>query len=202
MHQKSFNMRMAYTEGELLQLAAAGNRQAFSALYVECLHDLHRYLYLFTRSKETTEDIIQEIFVKLWEQKAQLTAIRSFRQYLFRMARNKVMDHIRSRRLQQRATADLLAGADASCADSDHKTLTSQYIHIARQAVEQLPDKRRLIFRLNTEEHLSLDEIASRLKISRSVVKKQLYAARHYVRQYLREHAELIHLLIAFLYLR
>ncbi|WP_158642763.1 RNA polymerase sigma factor [Chitinophaga japonensis] len=192
---------MAYTEGELLQRAAAGNRQAFSTLYEDCLHDLYQYLYLFTRSKETTEDIIQEIFVKLWEQKAQLTAIRSFRQYLFRMARNKVIDHIRSRRLHHRVTADLLAGADASYADCDHKTLTSQYFHIARQAVEQLPDKRRLIFRLNTEEQLSLDEIASRLNISKSVVKKQLYAAQHYVRRYLREHAELIHLLVAFAYL-
>ncbi|GEP97514.1 RNA polymerase sigma factor [Chitinophaga cymbidii] len=189
-------MHRAYTEKELLLLAAGGNRQAFSELYVDCLHDLQRYIYLFTRCRETSEDIIQEIFIRLWEQRSGLGSIRSFRQYLFRMARNKVVDHVRAQRLHHRVTEDLLAGNAASSADGDHKALTSQYFSIARQAVDRLPDKRRLIFRLNTEEDLSLDEIARRLNISKSVVKKQLYAAQHYVRRYLREHAELTGLLL------
>ena len=184
------------TESGLLQRAAAGNRQAFSKLYTNCINDLYQYVYIFTKSKETSEEIIQDIFVKLWEEREKLINIKSFRNYLFRMAKNRIIDYIRKQQLSYRVIKKMEAESIASYAEADHNLLFNDYYNIARQAVNQLPAKRKLIFRLSTEEYLSLDEIAVKLGISKSVVKKQLYAATAFVKQYLQKHAELVMLAI------
>lgn len=183
-------------ESTLLEQAASGDRSAFSRLYTRYLTDLYQYVYVFTRSKQTSEEIIQDIFVKLWENKENLARIRSFRDYLYRMAKNRILDHIRRVQLGHQILKNIGAESASAYAVADHNLLFNDYYHIARQAVDQLPAKRKLIFCLSTEECLSLDEIADKLGISKSVVKKQLYAAISFVKEYLQEHAGFISLFV------
>jgi RNA polymerase sigma-70 factor (family 1) len=178
-------------ETQLLTLAASGNRQAFAALYTAYVAELHQYIFLFTHSKQETEEIVQEVFVKLWENRSKLESISSFKHYLFRSAKNKLLDEVRKQQIRHRVLNELKRSAAIGERSTDNQVAYKEYYRIVQEAIEQLPPKRKLIFRLNTENGLSHDEIAHQLHISKPVVKKQLYLAYSFVKDYLKRHGGL-----------
>lgn len=176
------------SEAELLKRVAAGDKSAYAILYNLHLGGLYQYAYLFTKSKATSEDIVQNVFVRIWERRQALTAIDSFRPYLYRSAKNLILDEVRKNQVKARAAELLKPDTEESSEYGDDKLIYDQYYKIAEEAISQLSEKRRQIFLLRTREELSLDEIAANLSISKSVVKKQLYAGITFVRQYIQQH--------------
>lgn len=179
-------------EREMLDRCAAGERQAYARLYNLYLEEIYRYVYLFTKSRELSEEITQDVFVKVWEKKEGLASVGMFKGYVFKMARNLVMDHYRRQQAEHRFQTLSSPFTEESDEQTDAELIYGQYYEIAQEAIKQLPEKRKEIFELKTTTELSLDEIAAKLNISKSVVKKQLYAATGFVKQYLRQHGEVI----------
>ena len=180
-----------YDEKALLVMVAAGSRSAFTTLYTAYLDQLYRYTFLFTKSKDEAEEILQEVFIRIWENREKMTGIDSLKDYLFRMTKNKLLDHIRHLQIRQKVLSEIKRTKDVSTASTSDQSAYQEYYRIVQQAIEKLPPKRKLIFRLTIENGLSQDEIAAQLHISKSVVKKQLYSASHFVRKYLFEHSEI-----------
>ena len=180
-----------YDEKTLLTLVAAGDRQAFTELYTTHLNNLYRYIFLFTKSKEETEEILQEIFIKIWQNREKLSEIDSLKNYLFRFAKNKLLDKIRHMQIRQRVLSEIKRTRNISETTTSDQCAYREYYHVVQQAIEKLPPKRKLIFRLNIENGLSQDEIAGQLNISKSVVQKQIYSASHFVREYLFKYGEI-----------
>ncbi len=172
-------------------MAAAGDRKAFTQLYKDHLNNVFNYIFLFTKSKEETEELIQDVFVKIWENREKLPDVQLFKSYLFKMAKNKLIDQVRHEQIKYRVFAEVkrtkVASEDITADQSAYK----EYYLIVQQAIEKLPTRRKFIFKLSTENGLSHDEIAARLNISKSAVKKQLYNASDFVRNYLAKHGEL-----------
>ncbi|MBW3128430.1 MULTISPECIES: RNA polymerase sigma factor [Hymenobacter] len=185
-------MNFPHEESRLLAAVATGDRRAFTQLYSTYLHGLQRYIFLFTRSEETAQELAQQVFIAIWERRAQLPAIASFRQYLYRAAKNLVYDEVRQQQRQLSAYAEVHAAATPCGQPADQALINQQYHEQAQALIRQLPTKRRQIFLLRTQEELSLDEIAQRLDISKSVVKKQLYAAIDYVKKNLLLHSDAV----------
>ncbi len=181
-----------YEEGKiLLQRIAGGDRVAFTYFYTSHLNRLYRYIFLFTKSKEDTEEILQDIFIKIWENREKLIEIDSASCYLTQIAKNKILDKVRSLQVRQRVLSELRRSRENFAFTTGDDCVYREYYHVVQKAIDRLPPKRKLIFRLNIENGLSQDEIAHQLKISRSVVQKQLYSATHFVRKYLLEHGEI-----------
>jgi RNA polymerase sigma-70 factor (family 1) len=186
--------RAAYSpeaEPQLLQQAAQGSREAYAALYKHYLPKLYKYLYEINRSKEDTEEILQDIFMKLWESKDELSNVKTLNSYLFRIARNKLMNLFDHQKVKRKAEDYLEKNAGESGNTSEDKYIYKQYSAVVQIAINSLPPKRRLVFEMSTQEELTHDQIAERLNISKSMVKKQLYAANNYVKEYLQLHAGL-----------
>jgi RNA polymerase sigma-70 factor (family 1) len=188
-----------HTEKELLLKVAQGDREAFTRLYAVYLPAVYKYLLPLAGTKEDTEEMLQNIFVRIWQKRTLCSSIQSFQAYLFKMARNEFLNHLRAVRAKDKLTARLATISSNSTADADHKVLYNQFYVMAQDAIDKLPQKRKEIFRLSTEEGLSLDEIAERSGISKSVVKKQLYAASSFVRQYIEQHITLTPMLLIIL---
>jgi RNA polymerase sigma-70 factor (ECF subfamily) len=192
----------AYDEGKaLLARIAAGDRNAFSQFYVAHLNDLYRYIFLFTHSDEETQELLQEIFLKLWESREKLADLSSPRNYLLMVAKNKIIDNVRKLQIRKRVLAEIRRSSEAGESATGDDCAFREYYKVVQVAIDKLPPKRKLIFRLNIENGLSQEEIAQQLKISRSVVQKQLYKASLFVRKYLFEHGEISYILpFAFLF--
>jgi len=175
----------------LLQRIAEGDRVAFTWFYTSHLNKLYRYIFLFTKSKEDTEEILQDIFIKIWENREKLREIDLASSYLTQIAKNKIIDKVRSMQTRHRVLSEIRRSREGFAYTTGDDCVYREYYLVVQEAIEKLPPKRKLIFRLNTENGLSQDEIANQLKISRSVVQKQLYSATHFVRKYLFEHGEI-----------
>ena len=192
-------METIYNEKDVLQRVSQGDRVAFKVLYGRYFKVVQKYISLFVPSKDNLDELTQDVFVRIWEKRERLVEVVAFRGYLFMLTRNIVFNFMRSMRVQQR-TSELSESMDPA---GEHLVeqafLYKQYYSIAVEGMEKLPPGRKKILKMSIEEGLSLDEIADRLKITRAGVKKQLYAATAFVRQYLLDHAEMNLLLLAFL---
>ncbi|UBM61007.1 sigma-70 family RNA polymerase sigma factor [Marinilongibacter aquaticus] len=176
-------------ESELLARIAGHDREAFTVLYTQYLQQIYQFVYLFTKSKDESEELSQEVFIKVWIKRESLGEVKSFRNYLFRMTKNLVIDHIR----KQRQFEDISENEEQYAANPKFEAdiILEDSFSLLERAVHKLPQKRRQIFEMNVKMEMSLDEIAEQMNISKSVVKKQLYAARHSVKEYLMKYGEL-----------
>jgi RNA polymerase sigma-70 factor (family 1) len=177
-----------FDEKLLLTAVAAGDRGAFNQLYSAHINNVYNYIYLFTKSKEETEELLQEVFVHLWEKREKLAQVESFKNYLFRAAKNRLITNVRHMQVKHKVLSQIRQSTDDSQHTTEYDVAYKEYHQVLQRAIAKLPPKRQLIFRLNIENGLSYDEIAHQLQISKSVVKNQLYKALDFIRQQLAQH--------------
>jgi RNA polymerase sigma-70 factor (family 1) len=187
------------SEGEILRGVAAGEKQAFQQVYEQYAGELYRYIYLFIRSKEETEDILQNVFTNIWLRNDTLQEVTSLRAYLFRASRNQVLNYFRNAKVKMRVHQHLATGEGRNMDDLNEQLLFKQYYAIAKDAIDKLPTRRKEVFKLNLEQGLDMHQIALQLGISTSAVKQHLYAASDFIRNYLQKHGEITVTLLVFL---
>lgn len=176
----------------LLHEASSGDRVAYTTLYTFYLPRLYKYIYPFVRSsKEDTEEVLHDIFMKIWEKREELSRIKSFNSYLYSMAKNRLINLHEHGKVKQKAIDYIANHSDVLGNGADENYIYSQYREVLQNAIKTMPPKRRRVFEMSIYEELSKDEIATELNISKSMVKKQLYSAMHLVKEYLRVYADL-----------
>ena len=187
-----------HNEKELLQQIAQGDRDAFRVLYTAYFPYVQQYVSLFEPTGASLDELTQDVFVRIWEKRARLSGVESFKNYLFLVTRNVVFNFIRALKVRQKVQ-ELNESTELASNELEHELLFRQYYRIAIEAMDKLPPGRRKVLKMSIDDGLTLDEIATELNITRAGVKKQLYAATAFVRQYLQEHGEITFLLFVFL---
>jgi RNA polymerase sigma-70 factor (family 1) len=183
-----------HNEKDLLREIAQGDRKAFGVLYKYYFPTVRHYVALFEPSGTMLDELTQDVFVRIWEKRSKLAAVDSFKNYLFLVTRNVVFNYIRALKVlkaKQQSAGPEAAEGIAGGSDPESELLFKQYYHMALEAIDKLPEGRRKILQMSIDRGLSLDEIAAELNISRAGVKKQLYAATAFVRQYLQENGKM-----------
>ena len=168
------------------------NVTSFEKTYRKYHKQLYGVAYKYLRSRELAEDAIQDIFLKLWDLRKDIDPSRSLRDFLFTMLRNHVLNMIRynQRRIirnykfiEQGNTVEEQTPADVVYLSECHD--------IVEEGLQQLPDGKRVIFKMRRQEGMSNDEVASKLGISVFTVKTQFYHATKFLRDYIKINAEL-----------
>lgn len=177
---------------------AQGDRTAFKVLYTTYFPYVQQYVSLFEPTRSSLDELTQDVFVRIWEKRARLEGVDVFKGYLFMVTRNVVFNFIRALKMRQRVQ-ELDESTELVSHELEKELLFKQYYRIAIEAMEKLPPGRRKVLKMSIDDGLTLDEIAAELQITRAGVKKQLYAATAFVRQYLQEHGEITLLLFVFL---
>ena len=176
-------------ERTLFEQVSLGDREAYAKLYAFYVPKLYRFIYPFAnQSKEDTEEVLQEVFLKIWIRKETLVDLRSFESYLFRMAKNQLTDHRKRNLSRQNLVIRLMPECETENATAHDNMVYTEYIQAAKEAVYQLTPQRRKIFEMRTQQDMAIDEIAAKLNITRSAVKKQLYEAILFIKTYLKYH--------------
>lgn len=161
----------------MLVLLSNEDQQAFETLYERYWEDLYLLAYLMLGNKDASKDIVQEVFIWLWEHRLS-SQIKSLRAYLKTAVKYKVANYIRSGNIRERFFEELSAVStsldDASALEMIKMKQMQECMH---QEIEQLPDKCKEVFLLSREAHLSNKEIAQRLQISVKTVESQMTIA-------------------------
>lgn len=187
------------TKALLLQIAD-GDETAFRHLFDRNRDRLYAYINRLVKSREVAEEIVTDVFMKIWLGRTLLPQIVYFDAFLFRIAFNKSLDFLR-RAARDPVLHDMLWDQIEQPASSqaDASLLEEEYKKQVRRAVGLLPPQRGKIFRMSRIEGLSHEQIASRLRLSRHTVNNHIVEAKHFIRNYLSENVELGLLLLLFL---
>jgi RNA polymerase sigma-70 factor (ECF subfamily) len=177
----------AYEEKILLQQLSENNEQALTQLYKAHWQNLFLSAYNVLKDKKACEDIVQEIFVQLWVRRQTLDIRQSLATYLTTAVRYQVYHHIR--KAARRVTVPEEQVAHRQTSGCDERLLQKDLHGRVHEAVKELPEKCRLIYRLSREEQLTHKEIAHHLNISIKTVENQLTIALRRVRHCLEEYS-------------
>lgn len=180
-----------YDEKELLMLASSGNEKAFSILFHQHKNKLFGYLLRLTNSQEITEDIIQEIFLKLWKDKSELVNIIQFDAYLFRMAKNQAINAFKTMARQTLFYTEYINSQEIDVDSTEQLIQFDETQKLLEQIIESLPPQQKIIFKLSREQHLKHEEIAQMLNISPNTVKNHIIQALSTIKQKLKYQAVL-----------
>jgi RNA polymerase sigma-70 factor (ECF subfamily) len=178
----------AYEEKLLLKEVSQGNEKAFRTFYDAYFNHLSAYIFKLCKSETATEEIVQDIFLKIWVNRASLAHMDTPEAYVFSMARNKTLDYLRRLSKETNLINVLQEHLSSSRNDVEDKLNAEELRLLIEEALEQLSTQKRKIFQLSRNEGLSHDEIAEVMHLSKSTVKNHLSETLQHVREHLRHH--------------
>lgn len=178
----------------LFERIARGDEQAFAEFFNHYGRDLHSYLTTLTKSLPEAEELVQNTFIRVWLYRDKLPAIENPKAWVFTVASNEAYNFLKKKALQER-TLEHLKKNDLP-GDSPDEVLYNEMRSIIRAAVNDLPERRRLIYQLSKEQGMKQQDIADKLRISLSTVKNTLTAALEDIRAALEKHGLLVFLVL------
>lgn len=181
------NESQLYNEKNLLAEIATGDEAAFRHLYDTYRKRLYSYLLKITESKETAEDAIQEIFLKVWQKKEKLPEIENINAYLHRMAHNFAYQGF-TKLAKETLVLEQLKAESRHEVMAGHELIAKEVAAYIQSVVDRLTPQQRNVYLLSREEGLKQEEIAERLDISLMAVKKHMVNALQFLREEIGQH--------------
>ena len=171
---------------ELMDTIRRGDRDAFEQLFREWYPRLCHFASGFVGSTDISRDVVQEVFIRIWERREEIDIHYSIKAYLYRAVKNQALAHLRSTR-DELDLDDIIDPTDPA---EDHYWLDesrlSQDKNVSKliwREVEALPEQRRTIFVLYRKHGLTYKEIAAVLGITRKTVENQMGRSLHFLRE-------------------
>ncbi|KIC96220.1 RNA polymerase sigma factor [Flavihumibacter solisilvae] len=178
-------------DAALLSQVAEGDESAFRQLFDRYWDNIYGVAFSFTKSHANAEEIVQDVFLKIWLNREKLLTIERFDQYLFIVARNHIYNVMRKKIMEEPLSMWSLECIPETTNLPDDRVLVKDYERLVNKVVEQLPPQQRRIYTLSRQQGLSQEEIATLLQISRHTVKSHMNKALQVIRNSLRMHAEI-----------
>lgn len=161
----------------IVQLVSEGNQRAFADLFNLYYANLYRFVRYFLAESDA-EDVVSEVFVALWNNRAKLLLINNFNSYIYAMARNEAYAHLRLQNKIQNVSLDDMPVSLSICEESaEGRIIEEEMIEVYNKAVAQLPERCKLIFLMVREEKLKYKEIADILQITTGTIEQQMNQA-------------------------
>ena len=185
---------------ELVQRIIQGDEIAFQEAFYAYKDQLFSYCYRFTKSEELAEEIVHDALLKVWTGRQTLDPERSFVGYLYTITRNLALNFLKKlasdKVLQERMWQNRTTWHN----DTEERVHCHDLEQIARVAIRELPPQQQQVYRMSRDQHLTHEEIAQRLNVSKHTVRNHIIKALQTIKSYLRLHTD-ISFLIVYLFL-
>lgn len=176
-----------HNERTLLDQVAQGDEKAFRAVFDHYRDAIYSFALKVTRRETMAEEIVQDVFIKIWINRGGLPGVRHFGNFLYIIARNHTFNSLR-KLAKEKITGefpDQLAEAGVS---AETTVLQYDYEKLLQQAIAQLPPQQKLVYTLSRQHGLTREEIAAQLQLSPGTVKAHLAQALRSIRLYFKTH--------------
>lgn len=176
-------------EGSLLQQVSLGDETAFTQLFHQWQPFLSTHIYRITESKALTEEIVQDVFLKIWQTRETLSEVRNFRNFLLVVSKNHALNVLQklSREFQNRQ--EWLRDNEGTEEVHDHK---QAFYSLLDDAIDKLTERQREVYLLHRHQHLTYQQIADRLGIGKESVKTHIELAVKHITRHVRDRLEII----------
>ena len=184
-------------EEELLNRIIHGDEGAFAQIFDRYKDKLFAYGCKITKSEEVAEEIVQDVFLKIWTNREKINPQLAFDAYLFKITKNLALNFLqqaaRDKRSRDRLTDYFRQLPERS--PTEDLLVSAEYQQMLTEAVAQLPPRRKLVFSMSRQQGMTHAEIATALKLSPGTVKIHIIHAVKSIKDYLRIHTDITFLL-------
>ena len=170
------------TDLQLINLLKDDDEAAFAEIYKRYAKSLADFTASKLFNLEDAQDIIHDIFVKLWEERKQLHITSNLKTYLFTITRHRIIDKIRRNITREEYAVMLQSLANAHQPNVEQQIAAKELQQTIENSLNELSPKVKQIYQLSREENLSIAEIAENLQLSEQTVKNQLSTALSHLR--------------------
>lgn len=177
-----------YDDETLLRRVAGGNEKAFNQLFAQHRNHVYIHALTYTKSPELAEELVLDIFLKIWNDREKLLEVENFRGYLFILSRNQVISAMR-KQLEQPLPEEALALWETPGARPDGRLEFKETQALLARALGTLSPQQRTAFTLSRHEGKTYEEIAGIMGISRRTVNFHIVGALNNLRQFFHQHA-------------
>lgn len=179
----------SHTTTQIFHLIAEEDEAAYRELFQRYFYRLYSVMLQFTKKAADAEDIVQSLFMKIWEKRGSLAEVEDPENWLFITARNEFLNRFRKLRLEERYRHYLTQVFAEEAGTPEQLVITKQKEEAIRNAIRALPEKQQQAFLLSREEGLTYEEIAVRLGVAKSTIKEHISRALRTIRVSL-QHSE------------
>jgi len=162
-----------------------GDKKAFEAFFRDHKDAIYRYAHLHLKDGDAAVDVVQDVFLRLWNKIADIDPGQNAKAYLYAIARNAVFDELRKKAQFSGFAARAAAEQTPQTDDNEERQHYNDLKRLYHEAIGKLPGKRQEIYRLSKQEYLTNEKIAKALNISVNTVRDQLVKGNSYVRRYI-----------------
>jgi len=170
-----------------MNLAKSESEQKIKELFDEHFHHLVLHAFRYTNNYSQSEEIVQDVFVKIWQNFEQINEINNLKSYLFKAVHNSSLNYIRHLKIKQKYLAEaafLNNDIDNSAEESIAEDETNDKIHIA---INKLPENWKEAIILSKYDKLKYHEISEKMNISQKTVEKYISKALQFLRLELKD---------------
>ena len=165
-----------YKDQELLIMVKQGDRKGLELLFKKYHAPLYRFSYIMVKREDAADDIVQETFFKLWKLRDTISEDVILKSYLYTAVRNQSINHMEKENrntILHEYPADLRSDHADAIAGLHSQELQQKIT----EAIDRLPDRCKVIFKLSRYEGMSYKEIATYLEVSIKTVENQMGTA-------------------------
>lgn len=175
-----------FTEKELLKQLTESNEQAFKNLFDTYHERLFHYISNIIKSDLVAEELVMDVFLKIWLARKMASDIENFEAFIFRIAHNKSIDFLRSVAKNPKFKDLLWEQMSLSGSNNaDFMLLQQEFEAKLREALLLLSPQRKKVYQLSRQNEMSHDQIAAHLLISKNTVNNHIVEAQGFIRRYL-----------------
>jgi RNA polymerase sigma-70 factor (family 1) len=185
-------------EKDLLFELIRGNELAFKKIYQLYSSILFGRLMKLLKSESQAQEILQDVFVKLWQHRKAIDPEKSFRSFLFKIAENKVYDFFRKAARDKNMESQLIAFSTSTYNIIEEFKSGDENLATLQKALDSLPPQRQQVFRLCKLEGKSYKEVSELLGISVSTISDHIVKGTKSIREYFGKNNHLLVLYCAF----
>lgn len=163
------------------RIARYEDQQAYKELFTEFYFYLHYFATGFIKSKQSAEEIVSDVFIKIWEKRKELERIGNLKVYLYTATRNISLNYLekQKRSATYSIEEESVAGIKSIYFNPEQLLITAEMMIRIQKAIDSLPPRCKMIFKLVKEDRLQYKEVAEILHISAKTVENQLAIALH-----------------------
>ena len=162
---------------ELISRIKEGDESAFRIVFDLYSSKLYAFSYRFLKEKEPCQEVVQEVFLNLWINRAKLDNQYPIAPYLYTITRRLTLNVLRHVATSQSAMDKMWLNVKKVSNETEEEVFLEDLSRFTEQVLSKMPKQQQLIFRMSRHQELSYDEIAEELDISRNTVKNHLVAA-------------------------
>ncbi|MEN2398271.1 RNA polymerase sigma-70 factor [Flavobacterium sp. MC2016-06] len=181
-----------YNEKILVSELKNNCEKAFRKLFDLYYQDIYGYSVSLLKSKEAAEENVQDVFMKVWQHRENLNIEQSFKAYIFTIARNQAFNVLNKAANDIELKEAVFYESQKSHEYGDYSIREADCKKLRKQAIRQLPPKRKQIFKMSRKKGMTYEEISQELGISINTVRNQMSKALETMRVFFHLHDEII----------